>query len=52
MPFAPVPGAVLAAAGLGAVIGMTALLRAGASPLKLMLGLAALCLGLALGGII
>lgn len=52
MPFGPLPGALLGAAGLAAATGMAALLRAGASPVKLMLGLAALCLGLALGGII
>lgn len=52
MPFGPLPGLLLAAGGLAAAMGMTALLRAGASPVKLMLGLAALCLGLALGGII
>ena len=52
MPFGPLPGILLGAAGLAAAMGMTVLLRAGASPVKLMLGLAALCLGLALGGII
>lgn len=45
-------GALLAGTGLAATLGMIALLRAGASPVKLMLGLAALCLGLVLGGII
>jgi len=52
MPFGPLPGVLLGAAGIAAATGMAALLRAGASPLKLMLGLALLCLGLALGGII
>lgn len=52
MPDGSFPGVLVALAGLAAVLGMTALLRAGASPVKLMLGLALLCLGLALGGII
>jgi hypothetical protein len=52
MPFGPLPGVLLGVAGLAAAAGMAALLRAGASPVKLMLGVAVLCLGLALGGII
>jgi PTS system mannose-specific IID component len=47
-----VDGLLLAAAGLAAVAGMTALLRARVSPVQLMLGLAALCVGLAWGGLI
>lgn len=43
---------LLAGAGLAAVIGMTALLRARVTPVQLMLGLAALCVGLAWGGLI
>lgn len=42
----------MAPAGLAAVLGMIVLLRSRVSPVKMMLGLAALCLGLALGGII
>ena len=41
---------LLAAAGLALTLGMIALLRAGASPVKLMIGLAAACLILAWGG--
>lgn len=48
----PLHGLLLACAALAAVLGMTALLRARVSPVKLMLGLAALCVGLAWGGII
>ncbi len=50
--FGPLDGLLLALASLAAVLGMTALLRSRFSPVKLMLGLAALCLGLAWGGII
>jgi PTS system mannose-specific IID component len=41
---------LLAAAGLALTLGMIALLRVGASPVKIMIGLAAACLILALGG--
>jgi mannose PTS system EIID component len=41
---------LLAAAGLALTLGMIALLRAGASPVKIMIGLAAACLILAFGG--
>ncbi len=51
-PFMSLQGIVLGGAGLAASVGLAILLRAGASPVKIMLGLAALCLGLALGGII
>jgi PTS system mannose-specific IID component len=51
-PYEPASGLLLAAAVLAAVLGMIFLLRTRLSPVKLMLGLAALCLGLALGGII
>jgi len=40
----------LAAAGLALTLGMIALLRVGASPVKIMIGLAAACLILAFGG--
>jgi PTS system mannose-specific IID component len=49
VPFSP---PLLAAAGLALTLGMTAVLRLGASPAKLMLGLAAVCLALALGGVV
>ena len=49
---AAVPPPLLAAAGLLLTLGMIALLRAGASPVKIMIGLAAACLILALGGIV
>jgi mannose/fructose/N-acetylgalactosamine-specific phosphotransferase system component IID len=45
-------GLLVSAAGLAAVFGMAVLLRSRMSPVKLMLGLAILSLGLALGGII
>jgi len=45
-----VPSPLLAVAGLGLTLGMISLLRVGASPVKLMLGLAALCLLIAFGG--
>jgi len=48
----PLPGAVSAAAGLLATLCLVAILRRGGSPIKLMLGLAALCLALAYGGVI
>jgi PTS system mannose-specific IID component len=41
---------LLAAAGLTLTLGMIALIRVGASPVKIMIGLAAACLILALGG--
>jgi mannose PTS system EIID component len=46
----PVAGPLLPAVAVAAVLGMSALLRIGGSPVKLMLGLAALCLALVLGG--
>ena len=49
VPFSP---SLLAASGLVLTLGMTALLRLGASPVNLMLGLAAVCLALALGGFV
>lgn len=51
-PHAATGGLLLAAAGLAVVLGMTALLRAGVSPVRMMLALAALCVGLAWGGLI
>lgn len=51
-PYVPADGLALAAAALAAVLGMTALLRTWVSPVRMMLGLAALCLGLAFGGMI
>jgi PTS system mannose-specific IID component len=51
-PTGAMPGAMLAVAALAAAAGLTVLLRAGATPVRIMLGLAALCMGLALGGII
>jgi PTS system mannose-specific IID component len=48
----PVSDLFLATAGMAAVLGMIALLRVKVSPVQLMLGLAALCLGLAFGGLI
>lgn len=47
----PVHGLVLAAAAVVLVLAMSALLRAGASPVKLLLGLAAACLALSMGGL-
>jgi hypothetical protein len=41
---------LLVAAGLALTLGMIALLRLGASPVKIMIGLAAACLILAFGG--
>jgi PTS system mannose-specific IID component len=51
-PVVPLPGLFLGGAALVAATGIAVLLRAGATPVKIMLGLAALCLGIALGGII
>lgn len=51
-PPAPFTAPFLAAAGLALTLGMIVLLRAGASPVKLMLGLAVICLALALGGVV
>jgi mannose/fructose/N-acetylgalactosamine-specific phosphotransferase system component IID len=51
-PAAQLSGPVRAAGGLAIVLVLTGLLRLGVSPVRVMLGLAALCLGLALGGII
>ncbi|HSA77917.1 MAG TPA: PTS system mannose/fructose/sorbose family transporter subunit IID [Nitrospirota bacterium] len=48
----PLPSAVSAFAGLVATLILVAILRRGGSPVKLMLGLAALCLALAYGGVI
>jgi hypothetical protein len=50
-PPVPLQGAVLTAAAVVLMLGMTALLRAGGSPVKLLLGLAAACLAFALGGL-
>jgi len=50
-PPVPVHGAMLTAAGVVLALGMIQLLRAGGSPVKLMLGLAAACLLLAMGGL-
>jgi hypothetical protein len=52
LPAAVVPAPVLAAGGMVLTLAMTALLRVGATPVKLMIGLAAACLALALGGIV
>ena len=49
VPFSP---PLLAAAGLMLTLAMAALLRLGSSPVKLMIGLAAACLALALGGVV
>ncbi len=51
-PAVAVPAPVLAAGGLAFTLAMTVLLRVGASPVKLMIGLAAACLALALGGVV
>jgi mannose PTS system EIID component len=48
----PLPSVVSAFAGLFATLILVAILRRGGSPVKLMLGLAALCLALAYGGVI
>jgi PTS system mannose-specific IID component len=48
----PLPSVVSAFAGLLATLLLIAILRRGGSPVKLMLGLAALCLALAYGGVI
>jgi mannose/fructose/N-acetylgalactosamine-specific phosphotransferase system component IID len=50
--FENVPAPILAVAALAVTLALTALLRVGASPVKLMLGLAAACLALALGGMV
>ncbi len=50
-PPVPVTGTVLTAATVALVLGMSHLLRVGGSPVKLMLGLAAVCLALAMGGL-
>jgi len=49
-PALPIAGPAVPAVAIGVVLGMTALLRIGGTPLKLMLGLAVLCLALVLGG--
>jgi PTS system mannose-specific IID component len=49
-PSLPVAGPLIPAVAIAAVLGMSVLLRIGGSPLKLMIGLAALCLALVLGG--
>ncbi len=46
------PGVVAAVIGLSLSLMLVAVLRRGGSPVKLMLGLAALCLALAYGGVI
>ncbi|MDA8099230.1 MAG: PTS system mannose/fructose/sorbose family transporter subunit IID [Nitrospiraceae bacterium] len=51
-PAGSLPGPLLSAGAFVITLGLGALLRMGASPVKLMFGLAALCLGLALGGMI
>ena len=54
LPFRPdlrAPALAVPAAALAGVLGMTALLRIGGTPVRLMIGLAVLCLALALGGI-
>lgn len=50
--FESVPAPLLTVVALAVTLSLTALLRIGASPVKLMLGLAAACLALALGGIV
>ncbi len=50
-PPVPVHGFTLTAAAVVVMLGMTAMLRAGGSPVKLLLGLAAACLALAMGGL-
>jgi len=49
---APFPGIVTAGIGFSLTLILVAFLRRGGSPVKLMLGLAALCLALAYGGVI
>jgi mannose/fructose/N-acetylgalactosamine-specific phosphotransferase system component IID len=49
-PAIPLAGPAVPAAAIGVVLGLTALLRIGGTPVKLMIGLAALCLALVLGG--
>ena len=48
----PLSGAVTAGIGFSLTLMLVAVLRRGGSPVKLMLGLAALCLALAYGGVI
>jgi mannose/fructose/N-acetylgalactosamine-specific phosphotransferase system component IID len=48
----PLPGIVTAGIGFSLTLILVAVLRRGGSPVKLMLGLAALCLALAFGGVI
>lgn len=48
----PYPGIVAAGMGFSLTLILVAVLRRGGSPVKLMLGLAALCLALAYGGVI
>jgi PTS system mannose-specific IID component len=51
-PALPAPGPVLTLAGMAATLVLVALLRRGGSPVKLMLGLAVLCLALAYAGVV
>jgi len=51
-PAIAVPAPALAAAGLALTLALIWLLRIGATPVKLMIGLAATCLAFALGGIV
>jgi hypothetical protein len=47
-----IPSPAMAAGGLALTLALTALLRIGATPVNLMIGLAAACLACALGGIV
>ncbi len=51
-PAIAVPPPVMVAGGLALTLALTALLRIGATPVNLMIGLAAACLAFALGGIV
>jgi mannose/fructose/N-acetylgalactosamine-specific phosphotransferase system component IID len=48
----PIPGVVMALSGIACTFGLVALLRRGGSPIKLMFGLAGICLALAYAGVI
>jgi mannose/fructose/N-acetylgalactosamine-specific phosphotransferase system component IID len=48
----PLPGVIMAISGIACTIGLVALLRKGGSPIKLMFGLATICLALAYAGVI
>ena len=48
----PIPGVFMAVAGMALTLGLVGVLRRGGSPIKLMFGLAIICLALAYAGVV